>query len=93
MKSGLAVLFLVLSAMAANAQESRPAEERRPVELQQTQVVKDYAPNPNEVRHSLFNQSRPPCTDNCANVYRDTRRLTFWFLPRPRALVEAIFPH
>lgn len=96
MKYTLAVLFFALSA-AVNAQEpiakplpkSIPAEQP-PVLVQP--VVQNSAPycgdsRPGESRLFGFNHWA-----NSPGHRYDPDTLTFWFIPRPRALVAALCP-
>ena len=102
MKYTLAVFFFVFSAVAVHAQTAMPkGEPLTPALIQQEPVVQDSVPC-----QRCGNNTRPYTENRWPGLFgraitdweqtpipcRDTDRLTWWFIPRPRALAQAICP-
>jgi hypothetical protein len=102
MKTTLAVFVGLFFAIAVRAQAPTPKEEPPPSAIKGA-IAEDSNPCQrcgNE--HSsmpFFDRRWPPLyrpgVGDCVrspNAVRDTGRLTWWFVPTPRALVQAICP-
>jgi hypothetical protein len=106
MKYTLAVFFFVFSAVAADAQTAMPKGEPlsvTPALIQQgpvtvTSVIQESTPCQRcaNIGHTfpadhLYRWAITDWEQSPGHHY-DTDRLTWWFIPRPRALVQAICP-